>query len=321
MAGISYRFLQRVFDESGAECLVRAIADFRPLAEDVAFSGILEGRLRNDGAWGAAAPEPVWEEGKLTRIAITRQDYRKSYGLGVLSDHAVAALLAARLLTGDEDPGDTRRFTWQVEVERPRAPAPSGRWQGGLKYAPFPASGRRFADLGIEPQPGECQVWIAAALLEELRESARNHLACERADFLLGHLIVEDGAAAVAFSSRIPATGETGSSATHFGFSPESFARARAEHERRYDGLAILGWAHNHPPPCGADCLMRVPPCDNANVFFSVHDRGVHRQCFSAPFTAGLVAGKAAGRRADEPEVRAFGWKDGVIVAKELNVY
>jgi hypothetical protein len=100
-----------------------------------------------------------------------------------------------------------------------------------------------------------------------------------------------------------------------------TFLAAQRELESRGSNHVILGWHHNHPPPCGYQCLSAVPPCGTDNVVFSVDDRMVHRSAFGRPYMVGLVCGKGPGRRADDPLIRAYGWHRGRICEREWSVF
>ena len=178
-----------------------------------------------------------------------------------------------------------------------------------------------LSGMGIDTAGQSRDIWIAESVLAELRASAAANLDRERAQFLVGRLVAGNGQATVVISGMFPAHTETGSSATHFGFSPNTFEAARREVNRRNDGMAILGWAHNHPPPCKRACLGVVPACPSDNLFFSPQDRTVHRAGFSAPYTVALVAGKAAEGGRTPPGSARFGWRDGVIVEKSFGAF
>jgi hypothetical protein len=58
---------------------------------------------------------------------------------------------------------------------------------------------------------------------------------------------------------------------------------------------------------------MLIPACKTETVFLSSDDQAVFRASFGAAYMVGLVSGKGAGLRADEPLVRAYGWGDAVL--------
>jgi len=321
MVNPAYQFVQRVCGRAGALIAEREITDFRPLAEDVAFAAVLEGRLANDGKWGAASVEPFFEEEKLAGVTVRRASQQKSYRTAVFADNAWAILLAAQGMDDEDNVEEKLTFTWELQLRLRDPEAQKKRLRAAITYAPFPLTADTVAGLGIAAEGRQTDIWVSSKLLEELRQSAVANLDRERAHFLTGRLLQEGGRGVVVLSGSIAAEVESGSSAVHFGFSPQTFAAARQEAQRRNDGLTVLAWAHNHPPPCRRDCLAVVPACKSDNVFFSVADRGVHRAGFSAPYAVALVAGKAAGRRADDPEFRAYGWRDGVIVEKNFYTF
>jgi proteasome lid subunit RPN8/RPN11 len=163
---------------------------------------------------------------------------------------------------------------------------------------------------------------VSSDLLAELCEASASSLDRERADFLVGRLVQEpDGRATVVLLTRIPAGADTGSSLVHFSFSPQTFQAAQRELERRGSEDMILGWHHNHPPPCGHQCLMTIPPCRTDNVAFSMNDRIVHRSAFGRPYMVALVSGKGPGKRADDPVLRAYGWQRGRISERTWSVF
>jgi hypothetical protein len=165
-------------------------------------------------------------------------------------------------------------------------------------------------------------VVIAHDLADTLRREAAGSLDRERADILIGHLLqAPDGVVTVVVTGRVAALTATAASRSHFAFSPLTFFAAREEAARRRDGTAIVGWSHSHPPACGRGCLRVVPPCATSAMFFSAQDGAVHRASFPSAFAIALVAGKEANRRADEPGLRAYGWRDGAIVERAFTTF
>jgi hypothetical protein len=295
--------------------------DFNALVHDVVFAEVCRGRLPNDGRWTPVEVEPEWKGEELGSVKVTVAGFSRRYGRGVFRDRAVEVVHARR---ADREEADTRtELSWDVDVRRAetvtRGPMP----RAALRHQPYPIV--PATPGAFRQEPGRCPAALSLAVtsrvMEELCEASADSLDCERADFLAGHLVQRpDGQVIVTVQRRIPARLETGSSQTRFSFSPLSFHAAQQELAARGSGEVILGWHHNHPPPCGRACLTVIPPCRSESVFFSIHDRIVHRSAFPRPYMVALVSGKGADRRADRPVVRAFGWRRGRIRERPLSI-
>jgi hypothetical protein len=333
-------------DVSGTLVHEEEVIDFLPLYHDIAFAAVCGGRLPNDGRWGSTAVEPVWKEGRLAGITVCLAGLCKTYGLAMFAERAAEILLLTGFVKDDDREPDPH-LSWTIEVREPVQTSSGARLRSTIRRQPYPfkerapcpgdpamrtsGDSRPSSTCGVEGAPPSIQqtgqadlfsLTIAAGLLDELRAASADCLERERADFLTGDLIQgPDGHVSVALLDRIPADVETTSSAVHFGFSGKTFDAARRELERRATGQMILGWHHNHPPPCARQCLMTVPTCGTDNVFFSIADRVVHRRGFVSPYMVALVTGKVPQRRADDPGVRAFGWSDGVIRERAFSVF
>ena len=323
MPDCAHSFVVSFRDATGSVVDEMEVTDLQPISEELALLAVLKGDLPNDGGWGKAAIEPQWENGELIGLTASLGGVRMSYGLGVVAEPALGRLIEKGLLNGEHQ--DAKSLRWDVRV-RDGSPVPARKLRFSVRRQPFPLSSASPSDFGIETLPdGEDSVCVLASsrLLEELREASGNSLETERADVLTGYLLREPAGSRVAalLLERIPAEADTSSSSVHIAFSPTTFEAVRKEHERRNDGQAILGWHHNHPPPCGRECLQTLPACSTENLFFSVADRAVHRASFGAPYMVGLVSGKGAQRRADDPVVRAYGWRHGVICERSFSSF
>jgi hypothetical protein len=180
--------------------------------------------------------------------------------------------------------------------------------------------------LGVDPPlaaDGDLPLLVSRDVADALLANTARSLDVERADLLTGKVVqTPDGRVAVMVTGRTPATTAAVASRSHFAFSPETFVAAREEVRREHGGAAIVGWHHNHPPSCGRECLAVIPACATSTLFFSApSDHAVHRSSFPAAYMVALVSGKEAGQTADRPGLRAWGWRDGAIAARELIVF
>jgi hypothetical protein len=319
-----YRFTMTISDEDGKVIQSAEAGDFLPCYEDLLFSAICSGSVANNGQLPAATIEPVWMEGETGRVAgvvASVLSLSKVYTLSVFSDRVWEILLTKNLTSDGEE--SKKRFSWQVDAH-PREEEKRRRFASSVTRQPYPIQSAALGDFGIAHSVAQQQpmsIYIAAALLEELKAESAAHLDMERADILCGHLIHEDQGAALVVTGRVAAKVETAASKAHFAFSPLTFMAAEQEIARRGDGAIICGWHHNHPPPCGRECLQTVPACKSQSIFFSSDDRLVHRASFPVPYMIALVSGKGSEVRADCPEVKAYGWHDAVIQEREVSIF
>lgn len=297
--------------------------DFNALFQDVTFSAVCGGRLPNDGRWGPAGVEPEWAGERLKAVTVRVASSSRTYSRAVFRDRAAEVLQTRKLLSEaqtDEQPA----MSWDVEVRSWDTATRTGR-RAIVRHQAYPLVHRALRELGVNRKgaaDNSVSVLASPSLIEELREASANSLDCERADFLAGHLVKEpQGGMVVVLRSRFPVKMETGSSTVHFSFSPQSFLTVQRELEQCGNDEVILGWHHNHPPPCGRTCLMLVPPCKTNNAFFSIDDRIVHRSAFARPYMVALVSGKGAGRRADDPVLRAYGWRRGRVRERRWSMF
>jgi len=310
----THRFFLHVLDESGTSVCRRETAGFQPLAEDMLFTAVRSGRAPNDERPPAGTLEPVCEEGTVTGFAASLAGVTKVYPRDILKHEVYEMLLKPGVLKGGAEGAPSYR--WRVEAEEAAAPA-RGKLQVRMRRSPYPFVDRTLSSLGIEASDrldGDApRLYVAASVIEQLRGETAGSLSLERADILRGVLLWDQGDAALVVTSRFPLTFQTEASAAHVAFSPLTFQAAHREHLRRGDGESLVGWHHNHPPKCGRDCLMVVPACDNESVFLSVDDYAVFLASFCSPYMVGLISGKGKGRRADDPIMRAYGWRDGTV--------
>jgi hypothetical protein len=325
MVKSSHVFIQTITDEEGNVKHQEEARDFLPCYEDLLFAAVCSGAAPNDGSLPPATIEPVWADSGASRVAgvsACLPPLSKQYDHAIFADRVLELLVEKGLVKELSEEG--KKLAWHVEA-KPREEERKKRFSSALSRQPYPLSQRPLSDFGVAQADGNGKpfsVFIAAALLEELRAETAKSLDRERADFLCGHLAqAEDGSIALVVTGRVPARVEESASQAHFAFSPLTFELAQQEIAGRDDGTTICGWHHNHPPTCGGDCLQTVPPCKTATVFFSAADRSVHRASFPAPYMIALVSGKESEQRADQPGVRAYGWQDALVREIEYSVF
>jgi hypothetical protein len=321
MVPSGHQFFLVLRDKSGL--LHEEELDFNLLIHDTAFAGVTAGRLANDGRWEPVGIEPVWSGRQFDGVTVSVAGISRAYGPALFHDRAVEILCSKGLLGDDQN--DRDRVSWNVERRNTTKGSSGNRTRASLRHRPYPLVVQ--APIGDVPtrageQDDSVSLRVSSGLVTELCELSANSLDRERADFLVGRLVqVADGRAVAVVLTRIPAEADTGSSLVHFSFSPQTFQTAQRELECRGSSDVILGWHHNHPPPCGHQCLMTIPACGTDNVAFSMNDRIVHRSAFARPYLVALVSGKGTGRRADDPVLRAYGWRQGRICELGWSVF
>jgi hypothetical protein len=329
-----HRYFVVYRNPSGATAFEEEVTDFRPLYHDVAFRAVCAGTRANDGAWGEAAVEPVWCGGGLSGVTVRLDGAARTYSLAIFADQATELLVARNARDAAVPVKDEERPRWagtvgvrhaSVEGSSPDAQGAPARRRASVRRRPYPLVDRSECAAQLpRPESAGCRLslFVASDLLADLKSASAESLEEERADFLIGYVVREGaGTASVVVLDRIPADADTTRSPVHFGFSPQTFAAAQRALEERDTDQAIVGWHHNHPPPCGRTCLMTIPACATENVFFSVADRTVHRRGFDSPYMVALVTGKGAHRRADDPVLRAFGWRNGMIRERTFTTF
>lgn len=323
-----YKFFLTIADTDGKVVHEEEMDDFSSCYEDLLFSAVLSGKIMNDGKVHGAVIEPEWRDGEPGRVGginMNLSQSSKRYGTAIFAQRVWEVLLQKEFLKDEGDrEGEKISFSWWVAAQEKEAEK-KGRLCISLSRQPYPFIDRSLAVLGAEKFPQanrSLSLFLSRPLLEELKEETAKSLDQERADILMGHLVQENkGHATAVVTGRIPALTETTSSRTHFSFSPLTFLDAQKAIAERGNSETVLGWHHNHPPPCGESCLHIIPPCKTRTVFFSTADRSVHKSSFIAPYMVALVSGKKAEVRANDPAIQAYGWQDGLIEEREFSVF
>ena len=313
MLDATHQFFLCVRDNEGRELFRKEAEPLQTVYEDLLYSAVLAGEVPNDGTSPPVTIEPEFRDSRLHAVHAALGLRTKRYTLDLFRDQASQILASPELV--ERAKGAT--LSWDVEAKAIDTNAGSKPRRASILREPFPFTRSSLASLGVRPTEdgaARSSLFVTSELLKELKEETASSLERERADALTGHVAVGvDKTASVVLKGRIPFPDGADASATHYAFTPEAFGEVHREHRLRGDGESLLGWHHNHPPPCGRDCLARVPACETATVFLSADDRAVFRSSFAAPFQIGLVSGKGSGRRPEDPIVHAYGWRDGVL--------
>ena len=313
MLDTRHQFFLRVHDSQGRELFRKEAEPLQTVDEDLLYSAVLGGEVPNDGTSPPVTIEPEFRDGRVHAVHATLGVRTKCYTLDLFRDQAAQILASPELV--ERAKGAT--LSWDVEAKAIDAEARSKPRRASLTREPFPFTRSSLASLGVRPRDDDAarsSLFVDSELLKGLKEETASSLERERADALTGQVAVGgDGAASVVLKGRIPFPEGADVSATHYAFTPEAFGEVHREHRLRGDGEILAGWHHNHPPPCGRDCLAHVPACETATVFLSADDRAVFRSSFATPFQVGLVSGKGSGRWPEDPIVLAYGWRDGVL--------
>lgn len=311
MLASTHRFFLRVSEEGGQAVCRSGASGFLSVYEDLLFAAVSAGLAPNDGQAPEGTVEPVWREGRVDGVVAELAGLRKTYPLEIFRHDVHELLLRKGLLGGG---GDAPAYEWLVEAAE-ALPART-RTRVRVRREPYPFEERDLSSMGIAALGGEpsggLRLYVMAQVFEELRRETASSLAVERADILTGVLLRAGAGAAAVVTGRFPLAFDTTASAVHVAFSPLTFEAARQE-RTRVRGDSLLGWHHNHPPKCGRDCLMTVPACENDSIFLSIADYSVFLGGFPSSHLVGLISGKGKNRRADDPDMRAYGWRDGIV--------
>lgn len=332
-----YDFVMEITGEEG-QVIHRGeiFNNLSPCYEELLFMGVCEGTFSNDGALPSAFVEPVWSPSgppDATGFSISLPPFSpQKHNWSILKDHLRHILCEKDLVeqTDDENPDSSKarmvKVQWAVRAyERSTQEEKPSRLSCTLVRQPLPFTHRAFTSFGIDnvpPEQSPVVIVMARPLLAQLREEAADSLEKERANILTGHLVKDPAMGqAVVVLGKIPAETDTAGSRAHFAFSPLTFLSIQQDLALRANGEIIVGWWHNHPPPCGGECRLIIPPCKTSTVFFSSADRAVQRSSFPDPYMVAFVSGKGERKGPHDPETRSFGWKNGQIAEREFHVF
>ena len=107
---------------------------------------------------------------------------------------------------------------------------------------------------------------------------------------------------------------------TRMTFTPGTWAAARTALAARGRGELLCGWWHSHCDWCRLrNCpLERRRTCTASHPFFSREDVHLHAACFPAGYHVALLVSDSAATGG--LTVSAFGWSQGMVVARGLHV-
>jgi hypothetical protein len=319
MITTGYAFRLRVFDPAGALIHSEEAREWGAAYEDLLFEAVLAGSVPNDGAQPPAVLEPLDGEGRVRGFRLSLGGFTREYSVTIVGDRVNQIVADAEAGRAENESGDARgEYAWEV-VARRDAGAKSGRVVR-VRREPYPLldappAASRAATAGSET------LAISAAVAARLRRAAAESTDLERAYLLAGWVARRNGGVVVAADRAYPVEAGVTATQTRIDFSPASFSAAVRELAREGGGRTPVGWAHNHPTPCGGPCPADRPPCDADSVFFSVDDRVVHRCYFRAPYMVAVVSGKGAGRPLHDPLQRAWSWSGGLIREIEFSTF
>jgi proteasome lid subunit RPN8/RPN11 len=129
---------------------------------------------------------------------------------------------------------------------------------------------------------------LTARALERIYQHVWSHPDNEVGGVLVGEDLGDGSAIVVGSIPALAATGQRDS----ITFTHEAWQQIHRRLDHDYPGKHIVGWYHSHP---------------GFGIFFSEHDKFVHRFFFSSPHQIGLVVDPLAG------EQGIFGWRDGEV--------
>jgi proteasome lid subunit RPN8/RPN11 len=327
-----YRLFLELHDKAGKnqhqfeiKCLSNCLEDFK-------FSAYRDGMLKNDGLDVSCHLEPVWERegenpycaGFRLRMHTGEATYSKEYSKRVFKYEVyrvVSELLRKQKLTEGmeldyrlamfhKDQVTGRR---DRDIEDPRLSFEAVREPLPIVEASLETS------LPDSTDPATTEVWIADQVLNEMIEYVLQNKEQERAGFLIGHLCQDPAtkkvfavcpaqvAARLDNGAAFPT--ESGSSLTHFQFSPEVFFEVQRVIALRKKNELVLGWYHSHPWPFSC---QKGDQCECTSVFFSTADFQVMEAAFGAPYQVAIVIGRAS-LQDMKATPQMYGWKDGLV--------
>jgi len=311
--------------------------DWEPVVECARFEGIRQGLLPSCGGAVDALIEPVWHaqagepfiaglrvtltpgEGPVVRSEVPLTFFRP------YAQEATVSLVEQKVL----EPGEHFEYYVVAMACEPQPAAEAA--AGGISVETVrPALELRPGVLSeylerSEPDgpegAGEVPVFIPGHVLSEAAALTEQAGSFETGGLLVGHLR-HDAAVRELFvevTCQVPAE-HTRSDLTHLTFTPDTWSAGRSAIALRRRGEVIVGWWHSHSylkETCKGCDKKDDGSCKASATFFSAEDCAMHRLCFPAAHSVGLVL-------ADSPctgMTRAlFGWRTGQIVSRGFQV-
>lgn len=335
-----YQFILEICDQEGRVFHRAPVNDFRRCKEDFRFSAFRSGFWENRSREPDLLLEPLWlDEGKspycegvMLHLAENGSPYAKQYGKPLFKYQAYRAYLELaqnRVQEKDEVQAETelhyRIAAFPIDQNGPNGVGGSDGIIITFADHPLPLVRRSLADFPPPATPfseGEMPVLMAEHVVEEMIDYVMQRKDREQAGFLVGQLCQdpETGAVFLVCNAQLPARNGKGQSAptesssiTHFQFLPEHFCDVQRIIALRRKDEIVLGWYHSHPWPFVCE---KGEQCHCTSIFFSMADVGVMEAAFPAPYQVAMVIGRGSLENMI-PAVQMYGWKDGLMVARE----
>lgn len=174
---------------------------------------------------------------------------------------------------------------------------------------------RQGASIGAD---GDLPVFIPQHVIAEARKLARQAGDVEWGGVLIGHLCRDTTTPEifVVVTALIPAQHALAERA-RLTFTAATWEAARAAIDLRSRAEACVGFAHSHVFWCRNCPDERRRSCPLMQPFFSHDDVALMRAMFPAPFNVALLLSDLG---EDELRCNLFGWRDGMIVARDYHL-
>jgi proteasome lid subunit RPN8/RPN11 len=175
------------------------------------------------------------------------------------------------------------------------------------------------------PTAEDVPVLVPGWLLNEAVAEARDTPEREIAGVLAGHLCQDTAARSIFVSVTCLISGRDTVQSTEgtVTLTAETWRLARELIHLRGAGEAIIGWYHSHPFRLCSECPLPAPAeCVNKILFFSQDDVQVMETLFDQPYMIGLLVASETRleRSLGHLPLRLFGWRDGEVCARGLEV-
>jgi hypothetical protein len=141
-----------------------------------------------------------------------------------------------------------------------------------------------------EARQNQVQIFIAQETFEALQAIARLDVQVEQGGALVGQVYRDGESFLVEITGHIVAEGASANLAElHYNF--DSWLRQSEVLKARFPGQQIVGWYHTHLVQISVQPDDPAQELQTTELFFSDHDRFMHRQFFSDPWYVAMVLG------------------------------
>jgi proteasome lid subunit RPN8/RPN11 len=331
-----YRFFMEFLRADGTRLAHLPIGErhdlFSPAVEWTTFLGIRRGTLAAETG-ARVVIEPCWDHGLGAPYvsgfratvsggggATAACEFPTAY-FGGFAREAAADLVREHLL----EPGDRYRFRLAAYLDA-RTDPPADRNEISVEEIPCPlplettALGPFVADAGLQAADvagDDVPVFVPRHVIEEALERSRRAGGVEVGGVLVGklHRDPASGEVFVEITAQVPAR-HTRERATSLTFTAETWAAVGAAIKLRDQRELAVGWWHFHPDFCAKCPAEARARCTMRSVFFSEEDVRLHRVCFGRAYQVALLVSDLG----DGLAWSAFGWRDGMVVARSFGV-